>query len=112
MIRLLREARAGVKLARHARRLMSAAKSGPGQRVACLKADSQSPETARRVSRWFGRQPLDFLFIKTRYGKETGAYAGEVHRLWQEIKRREPETREFVEDPSQDGYGIGVVIKR
>lgn len=44
----------------------------------------------------------------TRYGKPTGAYAGDVPAFWNEVKptrRRE----ELIESPDQDGRGIGVL---
>jgi predicted O-methyltransferase YrrM len=46
---------------------------------------------------------------RTRFGKETGCYAGGVHRLWAEVKVASPRWREFVRDPDQDGFGIGVI---
>lgn len=46
---------------------------------------------------------------KTRYGKETEAYVGEVPMLWKEIKGHFPYANEFIEDMDQDGFGIGVV---
>jgi len=45
---------------------------------------------------------------KTRFGKSTGRWAGQVPVLWSEIRGWYP-TREFVEDPGQDGLGIGVL---
>lgn len=47
----------------------------------------------------------DFL---TRYGRNTGRYAGEVPRFWQDVRGVFAETWEFVESPDQDGLGIGV----
>jgi predicted O-methyltransferase YrrM len=47
----------------------------------------------------------------TRYGIATKAYTGGVYRLWAEVKDRF-ESWEFVEDPDQDGYGIGVLVWR
>lgn len=46
---------------------------------------------------------------KTRFGRETGRWAGDVPRLWQEIRPRYARTWEIVEDREQDGLGIGVV---
>ena len=46
-----------------ARRRASSLFAGAGQRVVCLKADSQRPETAREVERLLAGRPLDFLFI-------------------------------------------------
>ncbi len=45
---------------------------------------------------------------RTRYGRDTGCYAGEVYRYWAELKSRY-RTDELVRDPEQDGFGIGVV---
>jgi len=48
--------------------------------------------------------------FRTRYGKEipNAPYTGEVPVFWNEIKA-EHKTSELIEDPEQDGYGIGVV---
>jgi cephalosporin hydroxylase len=46
---------------------------------------------------------------KTRYGRDTGRWAGEVPRLWQDVKRGYAQTWEFVENQDQDGLGIGVL---
>lgn len=45
---------------------------------------------------------------RTRYGRETGCYAGEVHQYWAELKQRY-RCEEFIDDPDQDGFGIGLV---
>lgn len=45
---------------------------------------------------------------RTRCGRETGCYAGEVHRFWAELKQTH-HCEELVHDPDQDGFGIGVV---
>jgi predicted O-methyltransferase YrrM len=45
----------------------------------------------------------------TRFAKKTEAYAGGVHRLWEQLKLRYAAHQEFVEDPMQDGMGIGVL---
>lgn len=45
---------------------------------------------------------------RTLYGKETGCYAGEVYRLWAELKARF-ETEELIENAGQDGFGIGII---
>lgn len=47
--------------------------------------------------------------FKTRHGRDTGRWAGDVPRLWQDIKVGYAQTWEFVEDREQDGLGIGVV---
>lgn len=44
----------------------------------------------------------------TRFGKHTGRWAGDVHRLWSKLKPLYP-SFEFVEDPNQDGLGIGAI---
>lgn len=44
----------------------------------------------------------------TRFGRQTGRWAGDVPRLWQELRSLDG-TREFVDDPEQDGLGIGVL---
>jgi predicted O-methyltransferase YrrM len=46
--------------------------------------------------------------FNARYGTPTISYAGGVPTFWQEIKAQY-RTSEFIEDPKQDGYGIGVV---
>ena len=46
----------------------------------------------------------------TRHGKATASYTGGVPVFWQELKTKH-KTSEFVEDPEQDGYGIGIVHK-
>jgi predicted O-methyltransferase YrrM len=48
---------------------------------------------------------------RTRYGRDTGCYAGEVHRFWAELKAKF-NCIELVADPEQDGFGIGVVLVR
>jgi len=46
---------------------------------------------------------------RTRFGQETAAWVGEVPCLWDEVKRAFPNCEELIEDPEQDGYGIGIV---
>jgi cephalosporin hydroxylase len=46
---------------------------------------------------------------KTRYGRDTGRWAGEVPRFWRQLKPHY-QTREFVESPDQDGLGIGAIV--
>lgn len=48
----------------------------------------------------------------TRYGKKTASNVGEVPRFWSELKETVDEWEELIEDPEQDGYGIGVVRVR
>lgn len=45
---------------------------------------------------------------QARYGKPTTSWAGGVPLLWHSLKKLY-EYREFVEDPNQDGLGIGVL---
>lgn len=44
----------------------------------------------------------------TRYGTQTGHWVGDVPKFWNKIKSYYP-FYEFVEDPEQDGLGIGVI---
>lgn len=44
----------------------------------------------------------------TRFGRDTGCYAGDVWSFWAELRQRH-ECEELVDDPEQDGFGIGVV---
>jgi predicted O-methyltransferase YrrM len=46
----------------------------------------------------------------TRYGRasRSNCYAGGVHRLWAQLKSAYP-SQEFVADPEQDGFGIGLL---
>lgn len=46
--------------------------------------------------------------FKTRYGRNTGNWAGDVPVFWAEVKEGK-ETWEFVENRDQDGLGIGVL---
>jgi predicted O-methyltransferase YrrM len=46
--------------------------------------------------------------FRTRDGVETPSISGEVPRFWRELKERS-RTEELIADPSQDGYGIGLV---
>lgn len=45
---------------------------------------------------------------QTRYGRKTGCYAGGVHQFWAEI-RGQYECQELIEQPDQDGFGIGML---
>jgi cephalosporin hydroxylase len=45
----------------------------------------------------------------TRYGQNTGRWAGDVPQFWQRIKAFYP-NHEFVEDYNQDGLGIGAIV--
>jgi predicted O-methyltransferase YrrM len=115
------------------------------QRVICVSAGSQEPDTVAHVAAMLRGAPVDFLFIDAdhsysgvaadfenysrlvrkggliafhdivpdhwkRFGQRTSGDAGEVFRFWRELKaRRGSAATEFVEDPDQDGAGIGVV---
>jgi predicted O-methyltransferase YrrM len=46
--------------------------------------------------------------FRTRYGKPTSTYTGGVPMFWEEIKGLH-RTTELIEDPEQDGFGIGIV---
>ncbi len=46
---------------------------------------------------------------KARFGQRTLNYSGEVPQFWAELKQRCGGAVEFIEDPAQDGYGIGVL---
>ena len=46
---------------------------------------------------------------RTRFGTETANDSGEVYRLWSEVRSRGKAT-EIVEDPEQNGFGIGVLV--
>lgn len=43
-----------------------------------------------------------------RYGKMTRAYSGGVPLIWEQLKKTYP-SREFIQNPEQDGMGIGVI---
>jgi cephalosporin hydroxylase len=47
--------------------------------------------------------------FKTRFGRPTTADSGGVPKLWDEVRRRYPDTHEIVESRDQDGYGIGLL---
>ncbi|GAC1512502.1 MAG: hypothetical protein NVS1B3_16260 [Candidatus Dormibacteraceae bacterium] len=47
----------------------------------------------------------------TRYGRQTSSATGGVPLFWSQIKNRFW-SREFIEDPEQDGFGIGVLRNR
>ena len=38
-----------------------------------------------------------------------GGFPIDHPRFWAEVKSRHPGARDFIEDPAQDGYGIGVL---
>lgn len=45
----------------------------------------------------------------TRFGKPTPSYTGGVPKFWKELKRAGYSCEEFIENPDQDGFGIGLV---
>jgi predicted O-methyltransferase YrrM len=47
--------------------------------------------------------------FKTRYGTPTASDVGEVPAFWAELKASGYATEELIEDPQQDGMGIGVI---
>jgi cephalosporin hydroxylase len=47
--------------------------------------------------------------FKTRFGIRTMSDVGQVPDFWNELKKSGHRTHEFIDDPEQDGYGIGVV---
>jgi cephalosporin hydroxylase len=46
--------------------------------------------------------------FRTRFGIETPLWVGDVPRFWATIREIYP-SREFVQDPEQDGFGIGAI---
>jgi cephalosporin hydroxylase len=46
---------------------------------------------------------------QTRHGIKTEAYVGDVPRLWADLSRHYG-SREFIDDPGQDGRGIGMLV--
>jgi cephalosporin hydroxylase len=47
--------------------------------------------------------------FKTRFGLQTISDVGQVPAFWSELKRAGHRTQELIDDPEQDGFGIGVV---
>jgi predicted O-methyltransferase YrrM len=47
--------------------------------------------------------------FKQRYGESTPASTGGVPQFWAELKSRHSGVEEIIEDPRQDGYGLGVL---
>ena len=45
----------------------------------------------------------------TRTGRRTIADSGEVPRFWKDLRPRLEDYEEFIEDPAQDGFGLGVI---
>lgn len=108
---------------------------GSGCQVILLSGDSHDPIFRNRVAGALGGERVDFLFIDgdhTEAGVTADYYAyrefvrpggivalhdiverqplptNQVCHLWERIKQ-EADTEEFVDDPEQCGYGIGVV---
>jgi len=46
---------------------------------------------------------------RMRFGVDLGSYVGEVPLFWKEAKQRHIRHLELIENPEQDGYGIGVL---
>jgi len=46
---------------------------------------------------------------KTRFGIDTGQYTGGVPQFWAQVRTLYTSTEEFIGDPGQDGYGIGIL---
>jgi len=47
--------------------------------------------------------------FKTRYGIVTTSDVGQVPDFWEELRAGHRTYYELIEDPDQDGYGIGVL---
>lgn len=109
---------------------------GRGQKFHLIRADSHSRETFDRVRNLLSGERLDFVFIdgdhtyegvRRDYEEYRKLCADdaiiafhdivpnatdpdcEVPRFWEELRATE-QTGEFVENPNQDGAGIGVVF--
>jgi predicted O-methyltransferase YrrM len=107
-----------------------------GQRLHLLRADSHAADTARRLAALLGGRPLDFLFLDGDHSEagvrrdfadyaplvrpgglvalhdihpHSRGWGGGVPDFWSELRRRYPAV-ELIEDPGQDGFGIGVVV--
>ncbi len=46
---------------------------------------------------------------RTRFGTKTRSFTGDVPEFWARLKRDRPDVEEFIADPEQDGFGIGVL---
>jgi len=108
----------------------------PGQRLELLRADSHAPGTADRLEQILDGRRIDYAFVDgdhtyegvredfelccrfahdstiiafhdiVEHPAETGC---EVHRFWREI-RSTYTFEEFIRDPEQDCFGIGVIF--
>lgn len=47
----------------------------------------------------------------TRFGTPTSSYTGGVPQLWKELKQKGYSFEEMIENPEQDGFGIGTLTK-
>ena len=47
----------------------------------------------------------------SRFGTPTNSYTGGVPEFWADLKSQGYQTQEFIADPNQDGYGIGLIVK-
>jgi predicted O-methyltransferase YrrM len=106
-----------------------------GQRIVLLRGSSHAPEMLARLRKVLGDRPIDLLFIDGDHRYEGvkadfemysplvrpgGSIAFHdimpdpqhpevgVNRFWREISARFPFT-ELVENPAQEGYGIGLL---
>ena len=109
--------------------------AGERQRIVLLRGDSHAPPTAARLVKALGGRPIDLLFVDGDHRYEGvradfAAYAPlvrpgglvalhdivsepsqpemDVARFWREVAARLP-SRELVERPDQQGYGLGVI---
>lgn len=73
-----------------------------------VKQDFLNYSPLVRTGGWIAFHDIvpDYL---TRYGIQTNSYTGGVPKFWNEIKHKYKHF-EIVEDPNQDGFGIGVLI--
>lgn len=116
------------------------------QKIICIKGDSKSHETIRKVQSALHGHQIDVLFIdgdhslegvmndfvrysplvkkggmiffhdiqpdfSMKYGKKTKNYSGGVPIFWSFLKQAGFQTDESIEDPDQDGFGMGVLYK-
>lgn len=125
------------------RRLVYQRMTNDRQRIVCIRGDSRSARTIKRVENILGKNRLDCLFIDgdhsltgvmsdfvnysrlvqkngtialhdivvdhhTRFGADSENSTGGVPKFWSWIKA-EFDSREYIENLEQDGYGLGVV---
>lgn len=109
---------------------------GSGCRVVLLHGDSHDAGFREEVRKEFAGEKADFLFIdgdhtETGVARDYEEYkefvrpggiiafhdiverqpvkTNEVYHFWEKLKRRGLEMEEFVDDPGQCGFGIGIV---